>query len=434
MNRNSWRALIRKISGFGGGASDEQGLRLQKSLLVVGSIVSTFAAFVWGIIYIILNEPVAGLIPLFYAVISCVSLIYLNHSHNYRLHRDSQLVLILLLPFLLQIALGGFINSSAVIVWAFICPMSAILFAGYKQAPYWLLAFLGALVVSGLIQPFMPASNRLSQGVVTLFFVLNIGAISALVFSLLYYFVRQRELDYKMLAFEQDRSESLLLNVLPEEIAERLKSGESEVADQYPSVSILFADLVGFTPLSSQLSPNEMVQLLNRIYSYFDSLIEKYGVEKIRTIGDNYMVAAGVPSPRNDHAQALAQLALDMTQYINSLEPVAGKRLAFRIGINSGPAIAGVIGYKKFAYDVWGDTVNVASRMESQGTPGRIQITQQTYELLKNDFVCESNGSMIVKGKGAMDTWFLVAPNRDESKMNEHAQPANELEIHIHPI
>jgi guanylate cyclase len=240
--------------------------------------------------------------------------------------------------------------------------------------------------------------------------VLNIGAVSSIAFVLLHYFVGQKELAYYLLRVEQDRSEGLLLNVLPRDIAARLKSGERIIADHHPSVSILFADLVGFTSLTNVLSPNEMVELLNEIYSHFDSLIEKHGAEKIRTIGDNYMIAAGLPRPRADHAQILARLALEMNAYIATLAPVGGRRLAYRIGINSGPVIAGVIGHKKFAYDVWGDTVNTASRMESQGIPGKIQITQAAYELLKNDFVCESHGPLDVKGKGQMETWFLVGP------------------------
>jgi guanylate cyclase len=329
-------------------------------------------------------------------------------THQYRFFRASQLVLILLLPFLLMLALGGFINSSVVILWSFICPLGALLFAEYRQAPRWLLAYLVLLALSGFLQPYVRFTNHLPQNLVTVFFVLNIGAVSSIAFVLLHYFVGQKELAYRLLRVEQDRSEGLLLNILPREIAVRLKGGERTIADHHPSVSILFADLVGFTPLTNVLTPNEMVELLNVIYSHFDSLIEKHGVEKIRTMGDNYMIASGLPRPRADHAQALANLALEMNAYIASLAPVGDQRLSFRIGINSGPVIAGVLGHKKFAYDVWGDTVNTASRMESHGMPEKIQITQATYDLLKNDFICESNGPVIVKGKGQMETWFLV--------------------------
>jgi adenylate cyclase len=404
------RPSLRHVLRIGEDLGDSQEVRLQKSVLLVGSIMFITTGVLWGIVYILFHEPLAGLIPLSYAVVSSLSIAHFSLTRQYRFFRSSQLVLILLLPFLLMLALGGFINSSAVILWSFICPLGAMLFAEPRQAPRWLLAYLVLLVLSGFLQPYVRLSNHLSQGLVLAFFVLNIAAVCSIAFVLLYYFVDQKELAYRLLRVEQDRSESLLLNILPQEIAARLKDGERVIADHHPAVSILFADLVGFTPLTNVLSPNEMVELLNNIYSNFDSLIEKYGVEKIRTIGDNYMIASGLPQPRADHAHALAHLALDMKDNIAGLSPVGDQRLAFRIGINSGPVIAGVIGRKKFSYDVWGDTVNTASRMESQGIPGKIQITQATYELLKNDFTCQPHGSVLVKGKSEMETWFLEGP------------------------
>ncbi len=404
----SKRNPLKLVLKLGESIDDAQDIRLQKSLLVVGSFMFIAAGALWGIAYILLREPVAGMIPLSYALVSFLSIIHFSLTRQYHFFRLSQLVLILVLPFLLMVALGGFINSGVVIFWSFICPLGALLFAEYRQAPRWLIGYLALLMLSGFLQPYVRLTNHLSQGVIIGFFVLNIGTVSSITFVLLHYFVGQKELAYRLLRIEQDRSENLLLNILPRDIGNRLKSGERIIADHYPSVSILFADLVGFTPLTNLLSPNEMVELLNEIYSHFDSLIEKHGAEKIRTIGDNYMIAAGLPRPRPDHAQVLARLALEMNAYIVGLPPVGDRSLAFRIGINSGPVIAGVIGRKKFAYDVWGDTVNTASRMESQGVPGKIQITQATYELLKDDFVFEICGPVDVKGKGHMETWFLV--------------------------
>jgi guanylate cyclase len=176
--------------------------------------------------------------------------------------------------------------------------------------------------------------------------------------------------------------------------------------------------MVGFTPLSAEMTPEEMVELLNTIYSFYDSLTEKYGLEKIRTIGDNYMVASGVPRPKPDHAQALARMALEMRDYFKDAGRLAVEGLNFRIGINSGPLVAGVIGYKKFQYDIWGPTVNTASRMESQGLPGKVQITQDTYELLKDEFVCEPRGTLEVKGVGQVQTWFLVGERHSAERVD----------------
>jgi guanylate cyclase len=196
--------------------------------------------------------------------------------------------------------------------------------------------------------------------------------------------------------------------VLPKEIAQILKEDDQNIATRFPAITVLFADVVGFTPLSQDLSPEELVGVLNEVFSYFDSLVDRYQLEKIRTIGDSYMVASGVPVPREDHAHALARMALDVVGYVPPGTGPATRPLVFRIGMSSGPAVAGVIGRAKFQYDVWGDTVNTASRMESHGVPGKIQLSPSTYDLVKDDFLCEPRGLVEVKGKGPMETWFLV--------------------------
>lgn len=207
---------------------------------------------------------------------------------------------------------------------------------------------------------------------------------------------------------EQAKSELLLLNILPKPIAERLKAGERTIADNFSDVTVLFADIVGFSQLSSHLSPPELVEFLNHIFSLFDELADKYELEKIKTIGDAYMVVGGLPMPRPDHAQAIAQMALDMIDATNQLKTNHGEKIAMRIGISTGSVEAGVIGTKKFSYDLWGDTVNTASRMESHGIPGRIQVTTSTYECLANDFLFENRGMIPVKGKGEMLTYLLM--------------------------
>jgi class 3 adenylate cyclase len=207
---------------------------------------------------------------------------------------------------------------------------------------------------------------------------------------------------------ERQKSDELLLNILPRQISEQLKSSGGTLAQRFEQASILFADIVGFTMLSARMGPEETLGLLNRVFSFFDSLVDKYDLEKIRTIGDNYMVSSGAPRPRPDHAQALARLALDMQAYLQGRPAENGREVSFRIGINSGPVIGGVIGRKKFVYDLWGDPVNLASRMESQGVPGKIQISEATYALIKDEFACEPRGVLAIKGKGEMGTWFLM--------------------------
>ncbi|MEG4916540.1 MULTISPECIES: adenylate/guanylate cyclase domain-containing protein [unclassified Microcoleus] len=209
------------------------------------------------------------------------------------------------------------------------------------------------------------------------------------------------------LRVQQEQSERLLLNILPEEIANRLKRGDSTIADTFADVTVLFADIVGFTQLSSRVSPTQLVALLNDIFSTFDNLAERHGLEKIKTIGDAYMVVGGLPIPRPDHAEAIAEMAIDMLQAITDFSNIHNQDFSIRIGINTGPVVAGVIGIKKFIYDLWGDTVNTASRMESHGLPGCIQVTETTYQQLREKYSFENRGAIEVKGKGEMTTYLL---------------------------
>jgi guanylate cyclase len=401
-------AILAAIARVGADPQDSDDQRLQKALLVGGAIMFVVTGVLWGLLYIAFNEPLAGLIPLGYALISALSLGLFALTRRYRFFRFSQLLLILLLPWLLMIALGGFINSSAVVLWSLICPLGALLFDEPGSAPRWFLAYLALVVVSGFLQPYVRLTNNLSPTLVTLFFVMNIGGVSTIAFILLYSFVGQKNAALGLLRIEQEKAENLLLNILPKDIAAILKNESRTIANHYAAASILFADMVGFTPLSSEISPVEMVELLNEVFSYFDGLVDKYGLEKIKTIGDCYMIASGVPRPRPDHAHALVRLALEMRDYLATHTFQKGRRLHFRIGINSGPVLAGVIGRKKFIYDLWGDAVNTASRMESHGRSGTIQITRATYDLVKDDFECEPRGTVNVKGKGEMQVWYVT--------------------------
>ncbi|MBE9182567.1 response regulator [Oculatella sp. LEGE 06141] len=225
--------------------------------------------------------------------------------------------------------------------------------------------------------------------------------------------LRDQEQAYlKQLQDEQEKSERLLLNILPKAIAEQLKQGQQTIADNFTEVTVMFADIVNFTELSAKLTPTQLVQLLNQIFSTFDQLVEQHGLEKIKTIGDAYLVVGGLPTPRTDHAEAIAEMALDMQAAIAQVDlsrfNADATPLSMRIGINTGPVGAGVIGTKKFTYDLWGDTVNIASRMESLGLPGQIQVTLETYERLRSKYMFESRGTIDVKGKGEMVTYFLL--------------------------
>ena len=333
----------------------------------------------------------------------------------------------LVLPFALQWSLGGFETSSAVCLWAITSPLGALLFVGARQAVPWFVAFVGLVAFSAAIDPALAAgAPDIPQGVVVAFFALNILGVATTVFALLQYFVRARERaladlarEHQALEREQAKSERLLLNVLPEPVAARLKEQEGIIADDFPAVTVLFADIVGFTPLSERLSASELVSLLDRVFARWDALAADHGVEKIKTIGDAYMVAGGIPLPRDDHAEAIAEMALAMGPELARCSAETGLPLEVRIGIDTGPVVAGVIGRAKFIYDLWGDTVNTASRMESHALPGTIQVTERAYERLRHRFELRQRGMVEVKGKGPMTCYLLIGPRADAA-LPEH--------------
>lgn len=392
------------ILRIGEETNDSEEAQLRKTLLVLTSLATIVAGLLWSLLYWTFAEPLAAAIPLGYAVGCGLNILAFTVTRRYALFACIQLSLILLLPWLLMIVLGGFINSSAIVLWSILGPIGALLFLEPRQARLCFLAYGIFVILGGLLEPYLRTTNNLPPLIVTLFFVLNIVGVSAIVFGLLVFFINQRNV-------LQTQSDALLLNILPRDIAAILRKENRVIADHYDEVSILFADIVDFTTLAARLSPPEVIGLLNEVFSHFDTLVESYGVEKIKTVGDCYMVAAGIPRPRPDHAQTLTRLALEMQDYINSRVFAGAHRLELRIGLHSGPVMAGVIGRKKFIYDLWGDVVNTASRMESQGRGGRIQITAATYELVKDDFVCVPRGKVMVKGKGEMDTWFIMRPH-----------------------
>lgn len=389
-----------RIADIGIAAGDEDQLRLQKRLLVGSSAMMTLAGVGWGLTYIAMGRTWAAVIPLGYVLLSAISIGVFAWLKRYRLFRISQLALSLLLPVLLGLSLGGLVGSSGVVLWSLTCPIGALVFAGYREARWWFLAFVGALAVSLLLDASVAEHATLSETTIEWFIVLNIAGVSVVAFVLMQYFTVQREAAQQM-------SDALLLNVLPRSIADRLKHNPETIAEHYEGATVLFADVVDFTPMSAELEPTELVQMLNEVFTAFDGLADELGVEKIKTIGDSYMAAAGVPERCDDHAVVITEMALRIQRLVET-QDFAGRRLEFRIGINSGPVVAGVIGIRKFIYDLWGEAVNTASRMESHGERGKIQVTRSTYELIRNDFRCEPRGTVDVKGIGQVQIWHVL--------------------------
>src|SRR5438105_1499294 len=404
-------AVLARLAAVGADPRDDEQTRQSKALLVLISVLILPIAVVWGSLYLIFGSPV-GYVPFAYALILLGAIITFARTRNFAFLLRVSLVDILLAPTLSMAPLGGFLPSGGVGLWGILAPVGALVFSGPRSGVRWYVAYLAVFISSGVAGQIIGAVSTLPEWFTSTMLGLNVAVGGSIVFVLIVTFLGQRNRAMDALAREQERSERLLLNVLPKEIAPRLKAGESPIADAYEHATVLYADIVGSTMLAERLDAKQLVELLNGIFSRFDLLAEKHGVEKIRTIGDNYMCVAGVPRRRADHAQAMARMALGICGYLDDLRAAGEDRIDFRIGMNSGPCVGGVIGLRKFVFDIWGDSVNTASRMESHGVPGRIHLSDATYELIRDEFNCEPRGTIEVKGKGPMRTWFLVGERR----------------------
>ena len=405
----AWLALV------GADPHDSEDLRAHKALLVLISVLILPVSALWGALYLAFGSPV-GVVPLVYFAVLLGAIVVFSRTRDFpRFLLVGQLA-ILFAPTLSMIPLGGFLDAGGVGLWGILAPLGALVFSEVRSAARWYVAYLVVLLGSGLAGEIIgPVWEPLPVWFTSTMLALNIAVGGTIVFTLLAVFAAERRAALSALRLEQAKAENLLLNILPRSIADKLKDETQPIADHFGSASILFADVAEFTPWSERLPPAEVVGYLDRLFSHFDELAERYALEKIKTIGDCYMVAAGVPTPRPDHARALALMALDMLEAMRSHEEVAHLGHELRIGINSGPVVAGVIGRKRFLYDLWGDAVNTASRMESHGTPGRIQITRATYELLADEFECELRGTIEVKGKGEVEAWYLIGPRAEQA-------------------
>jgi adenylate cyclase len=417
------RRWVDRVTCLGVSDTDTAEERTHKEALNLSALLIGVLASAWVAIYAALGLWVSAAIPLAYQLITLAGFLLLARRGRHVAFRRSQLAAMLALPFLLQWSLGGFEASGAVALWAVVVPFGALTFQGARAAVPWFLAFIALLAVSAVIDGRLPADADIPSWLVTAFFFLNVGVVSLTAFLLLQYFVRARERAHVLLGAERERSERLLLNVFPGPIVDRLKLDTGVIADRHPQVSVLFADLAGFTPATERLRPEEVVKFLDLIFTEFDELVAQRGLEKIKTMGDGYMVAGGIPTFVPDHAERVADLALGMREFLKArgLSPDLG----IRVGIDTGPVVAGVIGRSRFGYDLWGDTVNTASRMESHAPHGAIQVTQRTRNLLADRFDLERRDAVEVKGKAPMTTYLLLGRRAGAARGYETANGAD---------
>lgn len=401
LTREFWRK-------FSNPTPEALGRSIMSLLVLAESLVCIF----WIFTLSSLGEGYAFIaaVPYLYLIVSYVSLFLFYRYKRYEYFTFTQLVMLLLMPFVMQWVIGGFAASSGVAIWAILSPVGALMILGTRQSTAWFLLFVGLAFISWKLNHYF-AGNALPipVDVKDAFFLMNITGTASILYGVLRYFQAQKERVMISLALEQERSEKLLLNILPAAIAERLKANDMRIADHYDSVTVMFADLIDFTQLSEKMPPLRLIDLLSQVFLRFDQLAEKYQVEKIKTIGDAYMVISGAPVECVDHAQRIAEMAFDMKEALQEVGVKTGLDLNMRIGIHTGPVVAGVIGSAKFSYDLWGDTVNLASRMESTSKPNTIQVTLETQQLIKDNYVFSEKYSVDVKGKGLVETYALIS-------------------------
>ncbi len=383
----------------------------QKNIVLLNSLAVTISFFSIGTLVIsslLLPEFFqVKFIPIGYAVL-CFGTIYLNGRGWFVAARVYFGIISILFLIATSLIMGGpsnfhFYILTGMMLQFFIFP------AGQR---FWMLfeamAFLTSFVVFELYFRETPGTLGLDGDEMSVMRTINAVGASLLNFGFAAYVSSTFHIAERYLNAEKDKSERLLLNILPASVAVKLRENPDTIAERFENCTILFSDIVGFTELSRHMPAVEVVGLLNEIFSAFDDLAEKYGLEKIKTIGDAYMVVGGLPEPHVEHAERVAQFALDMLEVVREYREKNDYPLELRVGISSGDAVAGVIGKKKFVYDLWGSNVNTASRMESHGLPGRVQVTESTYSLLKGKFRMEERGTIEVKGLGAIRSYLLL--------------------------
>ncbi|HMV53320.1 MAG TPA: adenylate/guanylate cyclase domain-containing protein [Rhodocyclaceae bacterium] len=410
-------------AGIEPGDSDE--LRLNKALLVFATGLVSVASTLWLAIYWSLGPQLSATLPFAFQILLAGNLLVYLKTGNFNFFRIAQLGLFLFFPFVAQWSIGNFITASGLILWGLLAPIGAILCFGVRESIAWFFAYVFLVALTGFFDYYLAdavpvsAATRIPIRTSVFFFALNFVAISSMVYLLLRFSIQEKQKiesklaeAHRLLQIEQDRSERLLLNILPGPIAERLKNSNQTIADGFADVTVMFADIVNFTQVASGMTPSQVFAMLNRIFSVWDELAEKYGIEKIKTIGDAYMVAGGLNDAREDYSAAIADLALEMRDLLHRDFNVNDRHLDVRIGIGTGPVVAGVVGKKKFIYDLWGDTVNIASRITTEGTPGMVQCDAATWRRLKGNFVFDEPQVLYLKGKGNMTVYRLQGRNQ----------------------
>ncbi len=410
------RGLIARLAAAAIDDTDSDEVKLRKTLLMFASGLMNMAAILWLLIYWWMGLKLPTSVPLGFQVASAAVLAIYLRTRNFDFFRVAQLSLFLFFPFVIQWSIGSFVSSSGIALLALLAPVGAMVCYGHRESIPWFVAYVVLTVLSGAFDFFLAKGedSGIPMKTVAVFFVMNFTIISSMVYLLLRHFVQERDRfeqvlaeQHDLLRAEREKSEKLLLSILPGHVAERLKHQPGTIADGFADVSVMFADVVNFTRLAEELTPNQVVSFLDEVFTRFDRLSEQHGLDKIKTIGDAYMVVGGLAENRLNYADHVADMALEMIELTKSDPQLHRLGVQLHIGIATGPAIAGVIGATRFIYDLWGDTVNIASRLTSEAEPGSILVDRTTFRRLGHRYSCDAPKDIQIKGKGNTTTYRL---------------------------
>ncbi len=391
------------LSGFAYNAADSDSLRLEKIAAILISGSCCLAGIGWTVMYyFIFGLTVTTILPFTFVVIVGSAIIIAHKTKNHYWAVYAQIICIMYITTFLQWSIGGVFDSGFVMAWAFCGPITALTFFSLRQSTFWFSLYLLNIFITVLFNDHFSAHALLiSEHIKILFFAMNISIPSLAIFIFARYFIANT-------MKERERANGLLLNILPDDIANKLKSNVGSIAQRHEEVCVLFADIVGFTKYSATVTPEELVSKLDNIFSKFDTLVYKYKLEKIKTIGDAYMVAAGIPVKTENCAERIADMALNMHEIVGEIPKGHDSNFTIKIGMHCGPVVAGVIGTSKFAYDLWGDTVNIASRLESTCEEGKIQVSNSMRSVLDDKYNLQKRGEIETKGIGMIETYYLL--------------------------
>jgi adenylate cyclase len=415
----SWLSTIAaRLRSAGANPGDSAELVLQKQLLLLAMGVTTLVPMLWLLLYGLLGLQMSSAIPFGYQLLSLATLLLYLSRGNFDLFRVSQSALFLFFPFVLQWSMGNFVSSSGVVMWGLLAPVTAVLLYSARESIPWFIAYVVLIAATTLAESMAGTTMRLTPAQMRageIIFAVNFVAVSSLVYFLLRYAAVEGEKSraraaeaHALLKEEQTRSERLLRNILPGSVADRLKADSGTIADGFPDVTVMFADIVNFTETAEGMSPNAIFGMLNKIFSSFDALADEYRLDKIKTIGDAYMVAGGMRDGEDGYTEGVIDMALAMRDILANDPEINERNMQIRIGIATGPVVAGVVGKRKFIYDLWGDTVNIANRITTEGAPGMIQVDVVSWRRLKDKFEFEPPRTVLLKGKGETQVYRVV--------------------------